>query len=54
MLSTLAGYLGAIGSDALSVGQSVITLVSDLISAGSSSTPGGFGGSYPPGQYPLA
>ncbi|MEU6562056.1 hypothetical protein [Nocardia nova] len=54
MLSTFSGYFGAIGSDILSLGQAVITLVSDLIGAGSASTPGGFGGAYPPGQYPLA
>ncbi|WP_157104132.1 hypothetical protein [Nocardia kruczakiae] len=52
MLSTFAGYFGTIGSDVLAIGQSVITLITDLIGAG---TPGGgLGGSYPPGQYPLA
>ena len=54
MLSTFAGYLGAIGSDVLSIGQAVLGLVSDLAGAGSSSAPGGFGGTSPPGQYPLA
>ncbi|WP_227982853.1 hypothetical protein [Nocardia spumae] len=54
MLSTFAGYFGAIGSDVLSIGQAVLGLISDLIGAGSSATPGGYGGTYPPGQYPLA
>ncbi|NKY87437.1 hypothetical protein [Nocardia veterana] len=54
MLSTFAGYFSTIGSDVLAIGQSVINLIADLISAGSSSAPGGHGGSYPPGQYPLA
>lgn len=54
MLSTFAGYFGTIGSDVLAIGQSVITLISDLIGAGGAATPGGFGGNYPPGQYPLA
>ncbi len=53
MLSTFAGYFGTLGSDLLSVGQSVITLISDLIGAGGAGTGGGFGGAYPPGQYPL-
>ncbi|MDR7171682.1 MULTISPECIES: hypothetical protein [Nocardia] len=55
MLSTFAGYFGTIGSDVLAIGQSVITLITDLIGAGGAGTPGGgLGGSYPPGQYPLA
>lgn len=50
MLSTFAGYFGAIGSDVLAVGQSMLSLIGDLISGAG---PGGYGGAYPPGQYPL-
>lgn len=54
MLSTFAAYFGAIGSDVVSIAHSVIDLVSDLIGAGTWGGPGGYGGTYPPGEYPLA
>ncbi|WP_281181847.1 hypothetical protein [Nocardia vaccinii] len=39
-----------IGQDVLSLGQSVVQIISDLLNAGT----GGGGGGVPPGQYPLA
>ncbi|MBF6066171.1 hypothetical protein IU500_35240 [Nocardia terpenica] len=43
-------YFGTIGQDVLSIAQSFIQLISDIIGMGSG---GGGGGAYPPGQYPL-
>ncbi|WP_157777452.1 hypothetical protein [Nocardia terpenica] len=42
-------YFGTISQDVLSIAQSFIQLISDIIGMGS----GGGGGVYPPGQYPL-
>ncbi|MQY30901.1 hypothetical protein [Nocardia aurantia] len=55
MLSTFAGIFSTIGSDVLSLGQSIFTLIGDLANPGGYGY-GGYGGygGFPPGQYPLA
>ncbi|WP_280266829.1 hypothetical protein [Nocardia wallacei] len=52
MYSTFADYFGMIGRDILSIGEAVIGLIEHIIGIGGSG-PGGHGGTYPPGEYPL-
>ncbi|MBU3066939.1 hypothetical protein KO481_36135 [Nocardia sp. NEAU-G5] len=52
-MSSAWEFLSTIGYDILGMGQSIATLVGDLIELGNGLGGGGGGGAVPPGQYPL-